>query len=165
MSNYVYVGYFVTRTCSLQLFLVKCARYSVNPPCLSVLFINLNDCGNWNETFIIALWEIILWHFTSYLYILVFYLSFNITFLNSGNCFEIPPPTLCIYLLFRKSFCRTLFCAWKWYFCADSKWKVACHIWLQNIRSACCSFGYKLRGETSLLWQACELISHARISA
>jgi len=100
VSNHVYVGYFVTRMCSLQLFLVKCARHSLNPPCLSLLFVNLNDCGNWNETFTIALSQIIWWYFTSYLYILIFYLIFNITFLNSGNCFEIPPPTFCIYLFF-----------------------------------------------------------------
>jgi len=100
VSNHVYVGYFVTRMCSLQLFMVKCARHSVIPLCLSVLFVKLNDCGNWNETFTIALSEIILWHFTSYLYILVFYLSFNITVLNSGTCFEIPSTTLCIYLFF-----------------------------------------------------------------
>jgi hypothetical protein len=35
----------------------------------------------------------------------------------------------------------------------------------KNIQTVCCSFGYKLRGETLLLWQACELISHAMISA
>jgi len=46
VSNHVYVGYFVTRMCSLQLFMVKCARHSVIPLCLSVLFVKLNDCGN-----------------------------------------------------------------------------------------------------------------------
>jgi hypothetical protein len=45
VSNHVYAGYFVTRMCSFQLFLLKCARNSVTP-CLSVLFVNLNDCGD-----------------------------------------------------------------------------------------------------------------------